>query len=70
MGTGSIPHQRDSLQNSIDYAREHNASDYEIASITKDIMRFNNQLETIQTYWYPKFTVFIHEDVLEVEPIR
>ena len=68
--TSSYTAQRDSLQSTLDYARNNNSGQYEMATVTRDVMEFNRMLETNKNFWHNHFRLWINDDILELEPVK
>jgi len=68
--TSSYEAQRNSIQSTLDYSRENNIGQYELATITRDVMSFNRKLETHQNFWYKHVPLWVNDDILEIEPIK
>ena len=69
VNTSSKPVQRDSIQNSLDRARE-SGLEYELAMVQKEVIEFNRYLELDQKFWHKHFKLWINDDILELEPIK
>ena len=69
INTSMKPVVKDSIQNSLDRARE-SGLEYELAMVQKEVIEFNRYLELDQKFWHKHFKLWINDDILELEPIK
>lgn len=69
ISTSIIPVKAESLQRTVNQARSQGA-DLELAAITTEIVKFNQELDTLKEFWYPQFWMWIDDDILSVERVK
>jgi|SRR5690625_363786 len=69
INTSTYETQRNSIQQSLDTARE-SGNEYELATIQREVVEFNRRLDLDARFWYPHFRLWINDDILELDPVK
>lgn len=69
INTSTYQTERNAIQHTLDRAREA-GNTYELATIQKDVVEFNRQLELGRKFWNEYFDLWINDDILEIEPVQ